>query len=50
MPSVPLIKIIGVRTKIHFRNVSGPVPCFKARKRFFPMFMDEKAVAESGIR
>lgn len=48
MPSVPLIKITDIRTKIHFRNVSGPLPCFKANNRFLPMFIDEKAAAEAG--
>lgn len=31
-----------------FRNVSGPVPCFKVSKRFLPVLIEEKAVAEWG--
>lgn len=49
LPSLPLVKIIGIRTKRNFRNVLGPLPCFKASKKFLPTCIAEKAVAEWGI-
>ena len=42
LPSVPLTKSLGIRTRRNFRNVSGPVPCFKASKRFLPMVIGER--------
>lgn len=42
LPSVPLTKSLGIRTRRNFRNVSGPVPCFKANKRFLPMVTGER--------
>lgn len=49
LPSVLLIKI-GIRTNRNFRNVPGPVPCFKASKRFLPMSTAEKAALSGGIK
>lgn len=45
-----LIKIIGIRIKIYFRNVLGLVFCFKVSNRFLVMFIGEKVRVELGIK